>query len=386
MRLAIDAGLLLTADAPIANGRVLVEDGRIAKCGSRDAVELPTGVAPLSYPDAVLSPGFIDLHIHGAVGHDAMTASVSGLRAMASFLARRGVTSFLPTTITAPVDEMLDSLKFLGEQSGRQIGSGKPVAVPLGIHLEGPFISPARRGVHPPMHLQEPSLDLFERLWEASNHRVRMLTLAPELPGAVDLIAHARALGICVSMGHSNATLEQATAAIDAGATHATHTFNAMRHLEHRDPGIVGAVLVDDRVTADVIADGVHVMPSVLDLFLRSKGRDRAVLVSDASSATGLPEGTYRMGAFAVEIRGMRCESHGKLAGSVLTLGAAVRNVMEHARWCLADSARLASLNPARVLGIEKQKGSIRPGADADMIVLTPRGEVVQTFIGGEML
>jgi N-acetylglucosamine-6-phosphate deacetylase len=386
MKLALEAGQLLTSDACVPCGRVLVEDGKILACGSRDSFELPAGLVPHTYPEGILAPGFIDLHIHGAAGHDTMTPNLDGLRAMACFLARRGVTSFLPTTFTAPLDEMLTALRFLSKHCGKALNCGKQTAVALGIHLEGPFLNPARRGIHPPIHLQEPSTRIFDKLWEASHHKMRLLTIAPEVAGAVLVIKCARQVGVRVSIGHSNATLEEAQKAIDAGATHATHTFNAMRRMEHRDPGVAGAVLVDDRVTADIIADGFHVQPAVLQLFLRSKGRDRAVLVTDAVSATGLPEGTYRIGDFAVEVHGLQCESYGKLAGSVLTLDHAVRNVMQIAHWSLADAVRLATLNPARVLGIEKQKGSLHPGADADLNILTQQGEVVQTFIAGEPL
>jgi N-acetylglucosamine-6-phosphate deacetylase len=171
--------------------------------------------------------------------------------------------------------------------------------------------------------------------------------------------------------------------AIAAGAHHATHTFNAMRALDHREPGVLGAVLADDRLTADIIADGIHVHPEIVALFLRAKGPERAVLITDAISATGMGDGRYRLGGCEVEVRGERCEYQGRLAGSVLTLDRAVRNVMEFARWNLPEALRLATLNPARVAGVSRRKGVIAPGADADIVVLTRRGEVIQTMVGG---
>jgi N-acetylglucosamine-6-phosphate deacetylase len=186
------------------------------------------------------------------------------------------------------------------------------------------------------------------------------------------------------SIGHSNATYGEALHGIMAGADHATHTFNAMRPLDHREPGILGAVLSDDRLTADIIADGIHVDPSVVKLFLHAKGSDRAILITDAISATGMPDGTYRLGAFDVQVTGDRCEYQGKLAGSVLTLDRAVRNVMSFAGWKLQETIRLVTLNPARLLGITGQTGMVAPGCDADLVVLSTEGNIVQTIIAGE--
>ena len=186
------------------------------------------------------------------------------------------------------------------------------------------------------------------------------------------------------SIGHSDATYGQALHGIKAGADHATHTFNAMRPLDHREPGILGAALTDDRLTADLIADGVHVDPSVVKLFLQAKGPERAILITDAISATGMPDGTYKLGAFEVEVRGGRCEYQGKLAGSVLTLDRAIRNVMSFAGWKLQEAVRLVTFNPAHLLGITGRKGVVAPGCDADLVLLSPEGNIVQTIIAGE--
>jgi N-acetylglucosamine-6-phosphate deacetylase len=213
-----------------------------------------------------------------------------------------------------------------------------------------------------------------------------MLTIAPEIPGAIETIRRARQLGIHCSLGHSNATYEETTAGIAAGANHATHTFNAMRALDHRDPGILGAVLQHRELTADVIADGIHIHPSVVDLFIRAKGLDRAILITDAISATGMPDGYYDLGGLEVEVRNQRCELHGKLAGSVLTLERAIRNVMSFAELNLQDALRLATLNPAALIGVSEQRGSLRPGALADIVVLTPEGQLLETILAGEVV
>jgi len=197
------------------------------------------------------------------------------------------------------------------------------------------------------------------------------------------LIAHAAGRGVCVSIGHSDADFDDTIRAISEGARHATHTFNAMRPLDHRQPGILGVVLADSRLTADIIADGIHVHPEIVELFLRSKGAENAVLITDAISATGMGDGRFRLGSLEVEVRGGRCELEGKLAGSVLTMDRAVRNCTVFARCSLQQSVRMATLNPARVLGISHRKGILQPGADADLVVLSAEGEVVRTIVGG---
>jgi len=249
--------------------------------------------------------------------------------------------------------------------------------------LEGPFLSHKRRGVHPPENLVAPTPAIFDRLWQAARGHVRMMTIAPEIPGALEVIAEASRRSVCVSIGHSDAQLPSAQAAVEAGARHATHTFNAMRPLDHRDPGIIGDVLTDDRITADIIADGIHVSPAVVKLFLRAKGRDRAVLITDAISATGMPDGQYQLGPIRVEVHEGKCTANGSLAGSVLTMDRAVRNVMQFSSWSLKDAVRAATLNPARTAGLASMHGVLAPGVAADFTVLSPNGDVLKTIIAG---
>jgi N-acetylglucosamine-6-phosphate deacetylase len=256
-------------------------------------------------------------------------------------------------------------------------------ARPLGIHLEGPFLSHKRRGVHPPEYLITPSIEIFERLWQAARGHVRMLTIAPEIPGAVEVIAEAARRNVCVSIGHSDAEMPVAQDAVKAGARHATHTFNAMRPLDHREPGILGEVLSNDRISADIIVDGIHVDPAVVKLFLRAKGRERAVLITDAISATGMPDGRYQLGPIEVDVKDGKCTSNGSLAGSVLTMDRAVRNVTEFSNWTLRDAVQAATLNPARAVGLAAHHGTLAKGAAADFAVLSPAGAVMKTIVGG---
>jgi N-acetylglucosamine-6-phosphate deacetylase len=380
------AGQLLTPLERIENPALLIEDGIISAVGPRESVAVPLKGRVVDFGDAILAPGLIDIHIHGGAGHDVMEGSDESLGAIERMLARHGVTSYCPTTVTAPMDYTLGALEKLGKAVQRAESNGRsdsPRAQPLGIHLEGPFLSHARRGVHLPLYLQLPSLEILNQMWDAAAGQVCMLTIAPELDGAIDLISDVSRRGVCVSIGHSNATLAQALAGIQAGARHATHSFNAMRRLDHRDPGLLGAILTDRAVTADIIVDGLHVEPMVVDLFMRAKGLDGAVLITDGISATGMPDGTYHLGSFEVQVRGNHCKSFGKLAGSVLTLDRAVRNAMEFAQLSFPDSPRMATVNPARVLGMAHRKGVLQAGADADIAVFSPAGEVMRTIIGG---
>jgi N-acetylglucosamine-6-phosphate deacetylase len=379
---------LFTPLEAIDDAILMMEDGTITAVGARAEVSVPANARVIDFGDAVLAPGLIDIHIHGGAGHDVMEGSDESLAAIERLMTMHGVTSYCPTTVTAPVDATLRSLDALGravQRAGSNNGDGTR-AKPLGVHLEGPFLSHAKRGVHSPALLQPASRHLFERMWQAAGGRVSVMTIAPEIEGAIDLIAEASRRGVCVSLGHSDAEMPQARAAIKAGAHHATHTFNAMRALDHRDPGLLGAVLTDRTVTADIIVDGIHVDPVMVDLFLRAKGVEGAVLITDAISATGMPDGTYMLGGFAVQVHAGRCEFEGRLAGSVLTLDRAVRNAMKFTNLSLQNAIRMASLNPAKVLGIAKRKGSLSVGADADIAVFTPAGEVVRTIVGGILI
>jgi N-acetylglucosamine-6-phosphate deacetylase len=375
---------LLTPLERIDDAALVIEDGVVSAVVARQDFLLPANARVIDFGDAILTPGLIDIHIHGGAGHDVMEGSETSLAAVERLLAKHGVTSYCPTTVTAPMNETLAALEKLGAAVNRaKTGAHADRAQALGIHLEGPFLSHARCGVHPPVHLQPASARIFALMWDAAAGHISMLTIAPELTGALDLIAEATGRGVRVSLGHTNADLSEAIAGIKAGARHATHTFNAMRRMEHRDPGVLGAVLTNDLLTADIIVDGLHVEPEVVDLFVRAKGLGRAVLITDATSATGMPDGTYRLGSFEVEVRNGRCVAHGKLAGSVLTMERAVSNVMKFARLSFQDGIRLATLNPACTLGIEDRKGMLKTGADADIAVFSLRGGVQRTIIGG---
>ena len=396
--LAFTAGRLLTPTDAVEHPLMLVEQGRVLEISARSGRQAPAGISVSDFGDGVIAPGYVDLHIHGSAGYDVMDDTTEALPAIEQLLARHGVTSYFPTTVTAPMDATLRALERLAdaienrEQNDNKKDDVKGRPLPLGIHLEGPFISHARRGVHPAENLLAPKLNTFEQLWQAARGRIRMMTIAPELDGAPEVIAEAARRGVCVSLGHSDADFEAAGRGIAAGARHATHTFNAMRPLghrtedhrteDHRSPGILGAVLTDRRVSADIIADGVHLDPAIVKLFAQAKGPERTVLITDATSATGMPDGRYRLGSFEVDVRDGKCMADGKLAGSVLTMDLAVRNLARFAEWDLPQAIAAASRNPARAARIAN-KGVLTVGADADFVVLSREGEVLRTFVGG---
>ncbi|MGD0601582.1 MAG: N-acetylglucosamine-6-phosphate deacetylase [Terriglobales bacterium] len=392
--LAFTAGRLLTPTDAVEHPLLLVEQGRVLEISARRGRQAPAGVSVSDFGDGVMAPGYVDLHIHGSAGYDVMDDSAEALPAIEQLLARHGVTSYFPTTVSAPMDTTLRALERLADaienrerERERQNADDKIRALPLGIHLEGPFISHVRRGVHPPENLLTPKLSTFEQFWHAARGRIRMMTIAPELEDAPEVIAEAARRGVCVSLGHSDADFEAAGRGIAAGARHATHTFNAMRPLDHRtvdhrSPGILGAVLTDRRVSADIIADGVHLDPAIVKLFAEAKGPEQTVLITDAISATGMPDGRYRLGSFEVDVRDGKCMADGKLAGSVLTMDRAVRNLARFAEWDLPQAVAAASRNPARAAGIAN-KGVLKVGADADFVVLSREGEVLRTFVGG---
>jgi N-acetylglucosamine-6-phosphate deacetylase len=381
------ANRLYTPQEEIQNPLLLIEDGVISAVSSRAELVIPKNATVMDFGDAILAPGFVDIHMHGGAGLDVMRATPAELPRLNAFLTKHGVTGYFPTTVAAPLDETCRALERLADaiESAQTSSAGKGDALqacPLGIHLEGPFLSHKRRGVHPPENLLDPTLEIFDRLWQAARGHIRMLTIAPELPGALEVIAEAARRKVCVSIGHSDAQADAAQAGVRAGARHATHTFNAMRPLDHRDPGILGEVLTDEHLTADIIVDGIHVAREVVQLFLNAKGVERSVLITDATAATGMPDGKYQLGPITVEVKDGKCTMDGRLAGSVLTMDRAVRNVMEFSNWRLQDAVRAATLNPARAVALS-QHGQLAPGAEADIVVLSKDGEVKKTLVRG---
>lgn len=380
MRTVLTALRLLTPDQTIEHPIVVVEDGLIAELTSQSHSQLPPG-RHVELPEATLIPALFDVHIHGCAGHDVTEATDSALNRIGAFLAGRGVGAYCATTVTAPLDFLLRALSGLA----RLITTPLDGARPVGIHLEGPFLSPHRRGAHTESQLLTPSVALFDRMWQASEGNIRIMTIAPELPGAEETIAHAAKLGVRVSLGHSDANTDAARRGVRAGAVTATHTFNAMRQFDHREAGLIGEVLTNDNLFAEIICDGLHVDPAIVRLFWRAKGPNRALLITDAMAGTGMPDGTWWLGELEVHVKNGRAMiGEDTLAGSTLTLDRAVANFTQFAGATLAESVALATRNPARMTGLDAEIGTLAPGRAADIAVLSPKNEVVETFLRGE--
>jgi N-acetylglucosamine-6-phosphate deacetylase len=382
----IHAGRALTPATEINDAGILIRDDVIEAIGPRSAMTLPVGAQEIRATDKTAVPGFVDLHIHGAGGHDVMEGSGNALRSVTRKVSEYGTTSIVATTVTASTDETLRAVEDIAAYIAHQHETDEPRAEILGIHFEGPFISKQRRGVHPAEWIQLPSAETLSRFIKAAAGNARILTIAPEVLGAAPCIDAAREAGLVVSIGHTDATYEQARAAMARGAHSATHVYNAMRPFTHRDPGVIGAVLTSADINAELIADGVHVEEAAMKLLLMAKGAAHVTLVSDGLSATGMPDGKYTLGGFEVTVSGGVCRNaEGVLAGSTLTLDRALRNIVALGT-SLPDAVRMLTLNPAVLLGIEFKKGSLRVGADADILLLDEGLRVANVWARGVAL
>lgn len=349
-------------------------------------MSLPVGAQEIAATGKIAVPGFVDVHIHGAGGRDVMEGTPEALSAVARTIAARGTTSFVATTVTASPEATCRSVEAISKFIAVQHATEAPQAEVLGIHFEGPFISPLRRGVHPAEWIKPPSAELLAKFLHAAGGNARILTIAPEIFGAIPCIDAARKAGLVVAIGHTDATYEQARLAIAHGARHAVHVYNAMRPFSHRDAGVIGAVLTSAEVSAELIADGVHVDEPSMRILLQAKGAGGVILVSDGTSATGMPDGTYTLGTLQVTVSGGVCRNaEGKLAGSTLTLDRALRNIVALGT-PLADAVRMLTLNPATLLGIEFKKGALRVGADADVVLLDDSLHVASVWTRGSAM
>lgn len=373
---AVVNGLILMPDGVVAGQALLFEETIRGLC-PQDA--LPEGCSVIDAWGQYVAPGFVDVHIHGYLGADASDADADGLRRMARGVAANGVTSFLPTTMTVSADALqaaFDTIRALRGESRKPGFCGAEI---LGAHAEGPFINAKRKGAQNGAHVLLPDAALMLKHADV----IRLLTVAPEVGGCFDLIREiTQRTETRVSIGHTDATFEQAAEAVRCGASHATHTFNAMSPLNHRAPGAAGAAL-SLPVTAELIADTFHIHPGLFPLLYRAKG-DRLVLVTDCTRAGGMPEGEYDLGGQAFRVSGGRCLlPDGTLAGSVLKMNEAVRNLARYAGIPLWEAVQCASRNPAAAIG-EKRKGALEPGRDADVILMDENCTVSRTIVCGK--
>jgi len=377
---------VLTPAGTIEQGYVRVKDGKISAIGA--VAELDGGSSSdlerIDAQGAWLIPGFVDVHVHGGANHDFMDANADGIREITKFHASNGTTSMLATTLTAPREELTAVVEVAADYMSKPM----PYAKLVGVHLEGPFVSVKWKGAQNPAYILPPQTEWLEEWVNRFPGIIKLQTLAPELEGSLEYIEKLVANGIVPSCGHTDATYDQIIAAADHGLCHATHTFNAMTPLHHRNPGTVGAVLSDDRIVAEVIADGHHVHPAGIKIVTRAKGVHNVILVTDAMAAAGMPDGDYDLGGLPVHMKcGVaRLKENDSLAGSTLTMISAVRYLVKTVGVSLADASRMASANPARQLGLDSSIGTLEVGKQADFLLLDDELNLQSTWVDGRKL
>jgi N-acetylglucosamine-6-phosphate deacetylase len=371
---------VLTPDEEIPRAAVVLQEGRIAAVG--EGLPPPAAAQVIDLAGLTLAPGFIDIHVHGGGGFSLMTEDSEEIRSYARWVVSKGVTAFLITLVAARRPQMERWLA-VAASVGESVPGG---AWPLGIYLEGPFLNPKRKGAIPADGLRPPDVSEFLAHVRTARGRLKTIALAPELTGARELIVAVREQGLVASIGHSDATYEEALDAISLGVTQATHCFNAMRPFHHRDPGCLGAVLASPQVAAELIADGVHVHPGAMALLLRAKGPQKTILVTDGVVPAGLAPGRYSLFGQQIEVTGQVATlADGTLAGSATTMDQTVRNLVQLGLASLREALRMASLNAAAALGLEGSKGRIARGFDGDLVALDEGLQVAMTFVGGEL-
>jgi N-acetylglucosamine-6-phosphate deacetylase len=376
-------GQVVLAEEILDDGLVILEEDRIA--GIQAAVPASTleEIPFYDYGSSYIVPGLIDLHLHGAMGRDVMDGSVAGLEEIAAYQARHGVTGFVATTLAAPLSRL--------EEAVRGIEAARTQPLPaeiLGLHLEGPFLSLEKKGAQNPEFIRPIDAESMRTILELCGGLKTVVTVAPEVGDNLSFIPHLREAGVLVSIGHSAAAYGLAKTSIERGVAHATHLYNAMSGFLPREPGVIGAVLDSDGVTAELIADGVHVHPAALRMAIRQKGIERICLITDSLNAAGLGEGEYRVGGLDVVVTDgqARLKESGALAGSVLTLNRAVKNIIDWTGVSIPQAVRMASLNPARVLGLDDRMGSIEADKLANLAVLDRDFHAVTTILRGRVL
>ncbi|PTM59011.1 N-acetylglucosamine 6-phosphate deacetylase [Desmospora activa DSM 45169] len=384
-RLTIIGGTVVTEAGSIEKGYIQIEAGKIVSFGKWEEGVQKDGDETITLPPGCwILPGMIDVHIHGADGADTMDASEESLERIARALPREGSTAFLATTMTQAPAAIEQALQVAGAWMEAGVVSGG--AECLGIHLEGPFISAKRAGAQPLEHIHPPDVELFRRWQALSGNHIRLVTLAPEEPGGMELIAHLRGTGVIASIGHSDASYVQVVEAIEAGASHITHLFNGMRGFHHRDPGVVGAAWLREELGVEIIPDGIHSSEDSLLLTYKQVGPERLVLITDAMRAKCLHDGTYDLGGQRVTVGGREARlSDGTLAGSILPMHEGALRMQRVAACSWDEIARMTALNAARELGISDRKGSIAVGKDADLAVWGANGEIVLTICRGKV-
>jgi len=380
MKVIIHPYQIFTPYNLLENTAIQIRDGKIIDLIAADKAKFFPDFEYIRLEKLIVTPGLIDVHTHGAWGGDTMDATLESLNKMSNFYASHGVTAFYPTTLAASKIEILKALKNVTQNRNKVAG-----AQVLGVHLEGPYLSQEFRGAQSPNALRLPDRSEYKKWFDFDI--ISLITIAPELAGSQELIEYGVNNGAEFAIGHSAASYEEVIHAADLGVRQATHVFNGMKGLHHREPGTVGGILTDDRIYAQVIADGVHVHPAVVKLIIRAKGFHRTILITDSIRATSLADGNYELGDMIIRVNGgIARTSSGGLAGSTLTLDQAIRNVIKFAQISFQDAIAMATYSPAEALRIQDRKGQIRAGADADLTFFDERYQVVATMVKGKLV
>lgn len=362
----------------IVKTHIGIENGRIAYIGNEENIE------PIFETDGIVVPGFIDEHIHGAGGADAMDGTVEALQTISEFLAREGTTGFLATTMTQSPENITNALKAV--KKVREKGEYKGAEV-LGVHLEGPFISPKHVGAQPLEYVATPDAELFDKYNEASGNSIKIVTLAPEVEGGLGLVKHLSNIGVVASVGHTGGKYADVVNAVAAGATNVTHTYNAQTGLHHREAGVVGAAMLLDELNCEMICDTIHVSVPAIKLVIKNKPHDKYTLITDAMRAKGMPDGKSELGGQDVFVNNGEARlADGTLAGSVLKMNVAVKNLVEKAGVPFTDAIDFATYNPAKNIGVLNERGTIEVGKRADLTVLNSDFEVLYTLVNGKIV
>ena len=356
---------------------IAIEDGKIAAIGKLD-------VESIFETDGIVLPGFIDEHIHGAGGSDAMDGTEEALQTISEYVAKEGTTGFLATTMTQSPENIGKALKNV--KNVREKGEYKGAEV-LGVHLEGPFISPKHVGAQPLEYVAKPAPETFDKYNELSGGNIKIVTLAPEVEGGLDLVKHLKNIGVVASIGHTGAKFSDVEAAVAAGASNVTHTYNAQTPLHHREAGVVGAAMLFDELNCEMICDTIHVSVPAIRIFVKNKPHDKFTLITDAMRAKGMPDGLSELGGQQVFVKNGEARlADGTLAGSVLKMNVAVKNLVEKVGVSLTEAVDFASANPAKNLGLYDERGSIEVGKRADFAVMDKDFNILCTVVGGKVV
>ncbi|KYG27616.1 N-acetylglucosamine-6-phosphate deacetylase [Alkalihalobacillus trypoxylicola] len=381
--IAINGATIVAENNTFKKGSLYIENDIISSVHSNQTDASPHTLE-INLPESyTVLPGFIDVHIHGAGGADMMDATPNSLSTISSYLVKEGTTSFLATTITHDSEKISEAL----ENAANYIYKEQTNASLIGIHLEGPFINSKRAGAQPINHIKVPSLQTFVNWVKKSNQTIKLVTLAPEMDGGLELTSYIANKNIVASIGHSDASNEEVLSAIKVGATHITHLYNGMRGFHHREPGVAGTALSESKLFVELIADGIHVHPNILKATYLAKKADRIVLITDSIRAKWLEEGQYELGGQLVHYyQGKAVLENGALAGSVLKMNEAVHNMIQFSGCSIEEASMMASQNPAKQLGIFHKVGSISAGKDADITILNENYQVIMTICKGKIV